>query len=183
MEFTRSIYEIGLQGICRADQPEDVLKGLREGRLKVAVYSSEVGWEFVQDELPDAVREHRVATLVGGHQLHTMALLVDGVCDVVIMDHLSCWMFLNDPANAARFKLAFDEPPQKYRACLAVRKQHASLVRMMDSALVAVRNSEEFLRSEEEALRGIERVVGRRGLRRNLQPPSNLQRGSEGVRT
>jgi hypothetical protein len=173
--FSRSIYEIGLQGICRADQQGDVLRGLREGRLKVAVYSSEVGWEFVQDELPDAISEHRVATLVGGHQMHTMALLTEDAYDVVIMDHLSCRNFLNDPANRQRFRLAFDEPPQKYRACLAVRKEHSSLLPSIDSTLLTVRNSSMFLQSEQEALRGLERVIERRGLRSNLGGSTGLR--------
>lgn len=163
--FTRSIYEIGLQGICRAEQQGNILVGLREGKLKVAVYSGEVGWEFVQDELPDAVSEHRVATLVGGHQLHTMALLNDHAYDVVLMDHLACRNFLNDSENAKRFKLAFDEVPQKYHVCVAVKKEQASILQTIDHTLVRVRNSPEFLQAEQEALKGLEKVVEPRGRR------------------
>lgn len=49
-----------------------------------------MGHNFVNDELPDAVEHHRVATLVGGRQMHTMALLAEGNYDFVIVDHVSC---------------------------------------------------------------------------------------------
>lgn len=168
--FSRSFYEIGLQGICRIEQQGDVLHGLREGRLKVAVYSSEVGWEFVQDEFPDAIEQHRVATLVGGHHMHTMALLNERVYDVVIMDHLSCVTFMNEPDHRQQFRLAFEEPPQKYRACIALKKEHSALLPTIDAAIVAFRNTSDFLRVEHEALAGLERVVERRGLRAHSSP-------------
>jgi hypothetical protein len=164
--FSRSVYEIGLQGLCRVNQKGDVLEGLRNGRLKAVVYSSEVGWEFVQDELTDAVKEHRVATLVGGQQMHTMALLREGVYDVVLMDQVSCVSFLADPGNRQRFKLAFREPPQKYRACIALRKEHRPLLTKINESLLRVRNTPEFLNLEQQALAGYERVIDRRGLRR-----------------
>ncbi|GEM_PF-4687362 len=163
--FSRSVYEIGLSGICRKNFKGDVLQGLRDGNLKVAVYYGEVGWEFVLDELPDAVEDHRVATLGGGHQMHTMMLLREGVYDVVIMDQLACYNFLNIKANKRKFKTAFDQPPQKYRACFALKKDHEGYLERVNAAIVESRNTRQFLDLEREALTGLERIVERRGLR------------------
>lgn len=163
--FSRSLYEIGLQGICRNEQEGDVLQELREGNLRVAVYSGEVGWEFVEDELPDAVAEHRVATVSGGHQMHTMVLLTQGVYDVVIMDSLSCFNFLNEQDHRQQFRLAFNEPPQKYRACMALKKEHAHCLDAINDAIINYRNSNEFLSIERHALAGFERIIERRALR------------------
>jgi hypothetical protein len=163
--FSRSIHEIGLQGICRIEQQGDLLLELREGRLKVAVHSAEVGWEFVQDELQDAIKDHRVATIIGGHQLHTMSLLTAGTYDVVLMDHLSCIRFLRQADHETRFRLAFRFPLQKYRSCMALRTEHAHLLPALNEAIVASRNSPDFLRLESEAIAGVEDVVERRALR------------------
>jgi hypothetical protein len=163
--FSRSIYEIGLQGICRRKQKGDVLQGLRNGDLRVAVYSGEVGWEFVEDELPDAGEEHRVVTLAGGHQMHTIVMLTKGDYDVVIMDYLSCFNFLREKGHRRRFRLAFDEPPTKYRACIALKNEHASYLPAIDEAITKVRNAASFVQIEQTALLGFERVIERRALR------------------
>lgn len=169
MAFSRPIYEIGLQGICRIDQSGDLLEGIREGPLKVAVYLGEVGWEFVHDELPDAVEQHRVAELGGGRQLDTMGLLTQGSYDAVIMDELACCNFLRQGENATRFKLAFSTPPKTFEACVAVRRRHQAVLPELNAVLEAVRNEADFLERERGALTGFETVIARRMLRAKRQ--------------
>lgn len=163
--FSRPLYEIGLQGICRKDQEGDILLGLREGNLRVAVYSGEVGWEFVVAELPDAINEHRVATLVGGHQMHTMALLTEGRYDVVMMDQLSCQNFLNEGDHRLQFRLAFREAPRKFQACVALKREHEGLLDAVNNAIVDIRNSKDFLALEEQSITGFDQIIERRALR------------------
>ena len=165
MVFSRPVYEIGLQGICRTDQKGDVLAGLREGQLKAAVYKGEVGWEFLRDELPDAVATHRFVEVAGGHQMDTMIYLSEGRYDVVLMDSLSCFNFLRQKSNENRFRLAFEEPLKKYPTCLALNKRHGALLGSLNEAILKIRNSKEYLRSESAALQGYEKVIERRGLR------------------
>jgi hypothetical protein len=94
-----------------------------------------------------------------------MSLLTEGYYDVVIMDYLSCFNFLAEEDNRHQFKLAFEEPPQKYRACLALKKEHSNRLAAIDRAIIKLRNTTEFLQIEEQALNGFERIIERRGLR------------------
>jgi ABC-type amino acid transport substrate-binding protein len=165
MLFSRSIYEVGLQGICRKNQGGDLLKELREGHLKVAVYKGEVGWEFLHDELPDAVMTQRYVEVAGGTQMDAMIYLKEGAYDVVLMDSLSCFKFLSQEDNKHRFRLAFAEPLQKYRTCVALNKTHAEMLGELNEALVQIRNSKPYLEAEGIALEGYENIVERRGLR------------------
>lgn len=166
MVFSIPLYEIALQGICRIDQQGDVLEALHDGKLRVAVYSAEVGWEFVNDELADAVEQHRVATLNGGHQMHTMGLLTQGTYDVVIMDQLSCHNFLSEGDHRSKFKLAFDASPKTYSVCISLRPDHAAMLDDVNAAILSVRNSPEFLEAEHQALAGFDHIINRRALRR-----------------
>jgi ABC-type amino acid transport substrate-binding protein len=163
--FSRPIYKIGLQGICRRTQQGDILKGLRGGDLRVAVYYGEVGWEFVEDELKDACEQNRVAKLVGGHQLDTMNHLTQGTYDVVIMDHLACANFLSEKDHNKKFKLAFDEPLDKFDACVGVKPENRNLLPTINSAIEQIRNSKDFLDMENASLVGFDKVIERRALR------------------
>lgn len=165
MVFSRPFYEIGLQGICRIDQSGDVLDAVREGSLRVAVYQGEVGWEFVHDELPDAVQQHRVGELGGGRQLDTMGLLTQGLYDVVIMDELACRNFLDEADHRARFKLAFERAPRTFEACVALKRDNGGYLREINLAIEEARNDASFRQAEDIALRGYESIIAKRALR------------------
>ena len=72
MNFSRAFYEIGLQGVCRKEQGSDILCDLRDGDLRVAVYDGEIGWEFLNDEIPDAEEQRRAVVVAGGRQRDTI---------------------------------------------------------------------------------------------------------------
>ncbi|MGD0866699.1 MAG: transporter substrate-binding domain-containing protein [Rhizomicrobium sp.] len=163
--FSRPVYKIGLQGICRRDQQGDILKGLREGNLSVAVYYGEVGWEFVEDELKDACEQNRVVKLIGGHQLDTMNHLTEGTYDVVIMDSLACANFLAEKDHRKKFRIAFDQPLDKFDACVSVRPENRDLLPTINNAIEQIRNSRDFLDMENEALAGFDKIIERRALR------------------
>jgi hypothetical protein len=165
MIFSRPIYEIGLQGICRIDQEGDVIKGLRDGPLRAAVYFGEVGWEFVLDELPDAFKENRVLVLQGGHQMDTMLHLRDRRYDVVIMDNVACSNFIRKQGNRKRFKFALEEPLKKYPVCIGLKPQHRLELERINASVVRIRNTAKFLALEDTALSGYERIIAKRGLR------------------
>lgn len=165
MVFSRPIYKIGLQGLCRKAEKRDILLGLREGDLRAAVYYGEVGWEYAEDELADADKEHRIAKLMSGRQLDTMDHLTQGEYTVVIMDSLACHMFLSEKNHAKTYRLAFDEPLDKFDTCVAVLPEHRHLMPKIDDEIITIRNSDSFLAIEQVALVGLEGVVERRALR------------------
>lgn len=121
MIFSAPLYKIGLQGLCRIDDESKILEGSRAGTKTAAVYDGEVGWEYAVRHLPEAIREGRIVKVSWGRQTDTLAHLVNGECDVVIMDELSCANFLKKRSNARRFKFAFKSNPAIYEACIAVR--------------------------------------------------------------
>ena len=165
VRFSRPIYAIGLQGICRIAEQGDILESMRDGDLRIVVYAGEVGWEFAEDELADAM-EQRVAILGRGRPRDTMSLLAQGDYDVILMDELSCTNLLNEGTNREKFKLAFEHPPQTFDSCVAVKPCHADYLARIDAEIIRIRNAPWFLARELEALKGFERVVHRRGLRR-----------------
>jgi ABC-type amino acid transport substrate-binding protein len=165
VKFSRPIYEVGLQGICRVAEQGDILERMRDGDLRIVVYAGEVGWEFAMDELPDAVEQQRVAILGGGHPRDTMSLLTRDY-DVVLMDELSCTNLLREGESRRQFKLAFDHPPQTFDSCMAVKLCHSSYLKEIDAEIGRIRNTPWYLEREALALKGFEDVVDRRGLKR-----------------
>jgi hypothetical protein len=164
MAFSRPLYEIDLQGICRADQSGDVLAQLRDGRLRVAVYFGEVGWEFLLDELPGVVADKRAVVVQGGRQRDTMAHLMRKHYDVVLMDAVSCTSYLREGANGRRFKLAFGHPPKTYECCIAVQPQFGDHLGAINEEIEHIRNTSWFLDREELALRGFTDCIAPRAL-------------------
>jgi hypothetical protein len=130
-----------LQGICHQSETGDLLSRIRGGSLKVALYKGEVGWEYAERELRG--RNRKIVVLEYGHRMETMAMLITGVYNIVLMDSLSCAHFIKT-SRTRRFKLAFNEPLEKYHACIALKKEYEYLLSFVDAALDKERNSPHF---------------------------------------
>jgi hypothetical protein len=150
-----------LQGICHQSETGDLLSRIRGGSLKVALYKGEVGWEYAERELRG--RNRKIVVLEYGHRMETMAMLITGVYNIVLMDSLSCAHFIKT-SRTRRFKLAFNEPLEKYHACIALKKEYEYLLSFVDAALDKERNSPHFLRTETNSLIGYEDTVFKQGI-------------------
>lgn len=174
LRFCRPLYEIGLQGLCRSSQQGDMLDQMLEGRLKVAVYRGEIGWEYALDELHHARMAHNVIFVGGGDQMDTMTHLESGKYDVVIMDEVTCINFLREGNRATAFKMAFDQPLSTYKLSIAVRSDHADLIQSLDGLIEQIRNTPEFLDIEAAAINSFGTAIRRRGLRAPSSQSSKL---------
>lgn len=164
-DFTRPFNRVALMGICREDLVDVSEDSLRAGSYRVLVQKGEVGWEFMNDEAPQAVSKKRVTSVDAIDSAEVLSLLRLGRYDLALMDGVSCLNFLRDPTLSQGLKLAFDMPLNMFDSGVAVRKTSGLDVVKLNAMVSDIRNRCDYLEVEGVALRGFERVIKRNGLR------------------
>jgi ABC-type amino acid transport substrate-binding protein len=164
-DFTRPINRVGLLGLCRDAVGSVAEDGLRSGQYRTLVQEGEVGWEFMVDEAPRAIANKRVVSVDAVDGVEVLTMLKAGRYDVALIDALSCMNFLADPELSNGLRLAFDAPLNMFDSSVAIRKTSGLDLSQVDKIVGDLRNRPEYLEAEQEALRGVERIVRRVGLR------------------
>jgi hypothetical protein len=169
-KFSYATHAIGLQGICRSSVVgAEMHQRLYNGEFRIAVNEGEIGWEFVEDQLQSLIKEKRVTVMNAFEAKDVGALVRAGVCDIALVDELSCVNYLQQFNTDGELQLAFSSPLDVYELCFAIHKESTVSISQFNNSMAKHRMSVRFRAEETEAITGYEEVIQLRGLLGNVQ--------------